>query len=138
MPQDKSPDSVTRISKADIDVILEVNKKAIQIQTEVASQNEEILESLSTIKEEVNYIVNQDKINLKQKLEKIETNTTFVVDQDKLNIKKKIEDLSTQLTKTDANVEKIDKSLFKLYVFLSAGMLSLVLQIIQFLISLKK
>ncbi len=73
MPQDKSPDSVTRISKADIDVILEVNKKAVQIQTEVASQNEEILESLSTIKEEVNYIVNQDKINLKQKLEKIKT-----------------------------------------------------------------
>lgn len=39
-----------RISKHDIDVIMEVNKRSIQVQTEVMAQNEDIADELSDIK----------------------------------------------------------------------------------------
>lgn len=39
-----------RVNKKDVELILEVNKKAIEIETEVADQNEEIIDSLNAIK----------------------------------------------------------------------------------------
>ena len=39
------------VNKKDLDLILEVNKKAIEIETEVAEQNEEVIDGLHTIKE---------------------------------------------------------------------------------------
>jgi len=44
------------IEKRDMDLILEVNKKAVEIQTEVADQNEEIISQLSKIS------ANQEKV----------------------------------------------------------------------------
>lgn len=38
------------VKKQDLELILEVNKKAIEIESEVADQNEEIIASLSDIK----------------------------------------------------------------------------------------
>jgi len=38
------------VRKQDLEFILEVNKKAIEIQTEVAEQNEDIISSLTEIK----------------------------------------------------------------------------------------
>ena len=38
------------VRKKDLDLILEVNRKAIEIETEIAEQNEEIISSLSDIK----------------------------------------------------------------------------------------
>lgn len=38
------------VKKKDLELILEVNKKAIEIQTEVAEQNEEIIDALVDIK----------------------------------------------------------------------------------------
>ncbi len=46
------------IKKKDMELILEVNKKAIEIETEVADQNEEIILSLKEIKKTQ---VDQDK-----------------------------------------------------------------------------
>jgi hypothetical protein len=37
------------LKKKDLDIILEVNKKAIEIETEVAEQNEEIIEALNKV-----------------------------------------------------------------------------------------
>lgn len=51
------------LNKKDLDLILEVNKKAIEIETAVADQNEEILSLLSKIKEK------QDKSD--EKIDKI-------------------------------------------------------------------
>ena len=44
------PSPNDNVRKQDLEFILEVNKKAIEIQTEVAEQNEEIISSLSEIK----------------------------------------------------------------------------------------
>lgn len=38
------------VKKKDLELILEVNKKAIEIESEIAEQNEEIIELLSDIK----------------------------------------------------------------------------------------
>lgn len=38
------------VRKKDLDLILEVNRKAIEIETEIAEQNEEIISTLSDIK----------------------------------------------------------------------------------------
>jgi len=40
------------LKKKDLDLILEVNKKAIDIEMEVVEQNEEVLEHLSDLKKE--------------------------------------------------------------------------------------
>lgn len=55
MPPEKLSDLV---KKHDLEFILEVNRKAIEIETEVAEQNEEIVDSLTQIKKTQ---VDQDK-----------------------------------------------------------------------------
>jgi molybdopterin converting factor small subunit len=51
------------LKKKDLDVILEVNKKAIEIETEVAEQNEEIIDALNKSQENQNAIIKRaDKI----------------------------------------------------------------------------
>ena len=47
----KNYDSDEQINKRDLDVILEVNRKAIEIETSVADQNEEIIDLLNNIKD---------------------------------------------------------------------------------------
>lgn len=69
---DKNPSSFDeRINKKDLEIILEVNKKAIEIETEMVDQNEDIIQSLGElaegqkeIKEKVEKLVKQnDDIN---------------------------------------------------------------------------
>ena len=46
MANDKIVKLADQLSKADLEIVLEVNRKAIEINSEVAGQNEEIIESL--------------------------------------------------------------------------------------------
>ena len=50
-PKISSHDLNENLSKRDLEIILEVNKKAIEIETNVADQNEEIISTLSVLKE---------------------------------------------------------------------------------------
>jgi len=50
-PKISSHDLSEQLNKRDLEIILEVNKKAIEIETNVADQNEEIIGSLSDIKD---------------------------------------------------------------------------------------
>lgn len=49
------------LQKADIDTILSVNKKAIELYTENSEQNEEIIEYLSSIKGDTKTLVEKQK-----------------------------------------------------------------------------
>lgn len=98
---DKIIDIEDRIEKRDLDLILEVNKKAIELETRVAEQNEEIIARLDNISS------NQEK--------EIE------------NQKKLIEQNGKILEAND----KIDKDLFKIRVLYVTGLLTIVAQIIQ-------
>lgn len=59
MPDKDKIIALDQVNKRDLDVILEVNKKAVEIETEVADQNEEIIKLLNESK---NY---QEKIDEK-------------------------------------------------------------------------
>jgi phosphomevalonate kinase len=53
------------LNKRDLEIILEVNKKAIEIETEVAEQNESIISSLEKLTEQ--------QSDIKEKVEKLMT-----------------------------------------------------------------
>lgn len=91
-----------QFNKKDLDMIIEVNKKAIEIETTVADQNEEVIALLTICKDK--------QETMDEKIDKL-------VD-DKL---KKIIDKS----------EDISKDLFKIQVLFVTGLLALVAQIIQ-------
>ncbi len=56
-----------RLNKKDLEIILEVNRKAIEIETEVADQNEDIIKLLSENKEKQEHI--------EEKLDELLTNS---------------------------------------------------------------
>jgi len=102
---DRNPNEA--INKKDLDLIIQVNKKAIQIQTEVVDQNEEIINFLEENKKDHDFIVekaeNLDKINsLESKIDLI-------------------------LKKT----EEFNKDIFKIQVMFASGLLGLIIQLIQ-------
>lgn len=89
------------VNKRDLDLILEVNRKAIEIETAVADQNEEVITLLN----------NNREMHSKTKEE-------FAL----LNIK---------LDKIIKYSEEINKDLFKIQVLFLTGLLSLVVQVVQ-------
>lgn len=102
------------VNKEDLKLILEVNRKAIEIETAGVSQNEEILESLSIIKNN-------------------ESNVTDLLKRIEENEKKS----SEKLEKITEKLNEIDKDLFRIQVLFVSGAISLVIQIIQMFISFK-
>lgn len=105
MANDKShKDNI--ITSTELDYILEVNRKSIQIHTEVAHQNEDILDKL-------------DKLTTKmESIEKLseESNKTLVGPQ-----------------KMEERVENIDKNLFRLMILLGSMGIGLIIEIIKLL-----
>lgn len=55
-----------QINRRDLEVILEVNKKAIEIETNVADQNEEIISLLNQIKEKQTEDIEKSEKIIKQ------------------------------------------------------------------------
>ena len=90
-----------QLKKRDLEVFLEVNRKAIEIETEVVGQNEEIISLLNN-------------------------NKTKQVDVDT-----KLDTINTKLEKLIKQTEEINRDIFKIQVLFITGILSLVIQIIQ-------
>lgn len=89
------------VKKKDLELILEVNKKAIEIEAEVIDQNEAIIEALNQItKTNENIIDNTDKI--------IKTHEEVLKE-----------------------IKIIDRNLFKIQILYISGLLALIGQIIQ-------
>jgi len=107
-------DKVTEsISKKDLDLILQVNKKAIEIKNYVSEQNEEIIQLLQENKEK--QIEFEEKISKLSKIDKIE---------------EKIESLNRQ-------AHDISRDLFKIQVLFVSGVLGFAFQVFQFFTSKK-
>lgn len=109
------PDRIVSISKNDIESILKVNEKAIELQSEVSSQNETIISSLEKIDERA--------INQKEKLEKIDTKLEKIIESNILIAKD--------------NKETKDY-MFKISVLLGSGIVGLIIAIVQLILSIKK
>lgn len=89
------------LKRKDLDLILEVNKKAIEIETEVAEQNEEIIDSLT-------------KIQDTQK----EHASKFESQDDKLD-------------KLIKSTDDTNKDLFRMQVLFVTGLITLIAQIVE-------
>jgi hypothetical protein len=89
------------INKKDLEIILEVNRKAIEIETEVADQNEEII-----------CLLNKSKIKIEE-------------------FDKKLEEHNKKMDKLIDLQESTNKDIFKIKVLFVTGLFSLIIQIIQ-------
>lgn len=69
MTNDKFFDVNEHVKKKDLELILEVNKKAIEIETEMVDQNEEIIEALQSNKETLEDIKEKIEALTKQSTE---------------------------------------------------------------------
>lgn len=93
-----------QINKKDLELILEVNKKAIEVETEVAEQNEEIIDLLNDTKSSHEKMSN------------------------------KINDIEEKVDEIEKSTDKIHKDIFKIQVLFVTGLLSLIVQVIQMFI----
>jgi hypothetical protein len=97
---------VDQINRKDIQVILEVNRKAVEIETVVAEQNEEIISQLEKTHEiQDEHTIKLDKI--------IATNQ------------------EVKLDKLLAMSEEISRSLFRFQVLFITGILGIIAQVIS-------
>lgn len=104
-----------QLDKDDIDLLLEVNKKAIELQTEISNQYEEIIDALEEMDDETS----QNKDNI-EKI--IEVNKNLRDDFDKLS----------------KDIKEIKDSMFKTGVLISAGIVSIIIQIVEIFLHFKK
>jgi GTP-binding protein EngB required for normal cell division len=104
------PSISDHINKKDLELIIEVNRKAIEVETGVADQNEEIISFLTESKEL------NGKMN--DKIDKITKSN------------------DEKLDKVIKQNEELSKEVFKMQVLFITGLISLVIQVVQ--IFLKK
>lgn len=125
MPAEK----LTSISKNDLETILEVNKSAIVLQTQVSNQYEEIIEKLDKNKQmSENYKSDQNRI--KDDLNELKKNSEY-----NHRTQDKIKDDTTEIKKMS---QETKDGVLKLNILMASGLLSLILNIVQLLINLKK
>lgn len=102
-------DGDNNITSSELEYILDVNKKAIEIHIEVEKQNEQILDTL----------------------EKIDNKLLIIIDEQKEQ-KRLAEDTQTALEEeVQEKVDEIEKALFRLSVILSSASIGAILTIIQ-------
>lgn len=114
------------LSRSDLDSIIDVNKKAIELQVEVSAQNEKVIEDLA----ENTKITENIKRDTESTLKELSFNKQDSKDY-KNDILEKIDEIKDK-------VDKLDKNQFKIYVILTTGAIAIVLQIIQLFLNWKK
>ena len=130
------------INRRDLDIILEVNKKSIEIETEVANQNEEIIELLKENIENTRVldqkILAMEKENTKKWEQTIDGQHNIIINtKDAVAIEKTMEtNIKESTAKLEFGLKELEKDIFQLKILFSAGVLSVIAQFIQ--IFLKK
>lgn len=118
------------ISKMDLDLVLEVNKKVVEVQLEVCDQNERLIEGLEEVNKINNAVLQHNEYTHKHIIQQMSTY------KDTLNeIERKVFD---KLEKIEVKIIELDKNQFKIYALLTTGTIAIVLQIIQIVLGLKK
>jgi len=98
---EKSGHPDERLTSRDVDLILEVNRRAIEINNTVSEQNEDIIRRLTESKERIDKML--DKMD---------------------RLYEKSEKMSKQ-------VEDMNKDIFKIQILFATGIASLIIQLIQ-------
>ncbi len=92
------------LKRRDLDIVLEVNRKAIEMGAEVADQNEEIISTLKIIGETAG------------------------------DVEKKIDSLTVKADHLTEKQEKLSRELFRAQVLFISGAVALIAQIVQIFI----
>lgn len=114
------------LSKSDLDSILEVNKKAIEVQIEVASQNEKVIEALEE--------VNEKEDSIKKDIEYLVKDVDTIQD----NIKESKKEIMDKIDSLKKAIDELDRTQFKIHAVLTTGAIAVILQIIQIVLNWKK
>lgn len=109
MVNDKKKIGEENITSSELEYILDVNKKAIEINLEVEKQNEQTLNSLERIEEKIDDITEKQKDHIR------------ITEEIALKLKDDIE----------AKIEEIEKNLFRLVIILGSAGVGTILTIIQ-------
>lgn len=114
------------LSRSDLDTIIEVNKKAIEVQVEVAAQNEKVIEDL------------EENIKINESIKRDAESALRELSSLKQEIKDCKKDILDKVEEVEGKVDELDKSQFKLYALLTTGAIAIILQIIQLFLNFKK
>lgn len=118
------------ITSSELEYILEVNKKSIEINIEVAKQNEQTLSTLDRLEEKVDFIFEKQKDHMRVNEE------GFKIIEEAKDVIDEIKKLSEETNKTlkdaiEKKVEEIEKNLFRLVIILGSAGIGTLLTIIQ-------
>ncbi len=123
--------------KSDFEYILEVNKKAIEINIEVEKQNEQIIECLDDtkltydrIEEKIDYILSSQK---EQKRIADESKTLIEKSKELVEEVQRVAEESNDILKdaVKKKVEDIEKNLFRLIIILGSAGIGTLVTIVQ-------
>lgn len=127
------------ITSQDLRVILDVNKKAIEINIEVEKQNEQVLSILQSLKEDVKDIYLEYN-NFKYSIQEI---GRFVEDIKKAkednrknleSIKNNIDSIEKIVSSIEKKNSEIDKNIFRLVIILSSAGVGIIATLLQSLL----
>ena len=128
----------TGLDKRDLEIILEVNRKSVELETAVAEQNEEIIESLNSISGSITKVETGIHNNLNTKGQTSDSKFQGIdkkIDDAVRDIKKDIadvkKDLESKISDTQKSYSELSKDLFQLKFLLSSGIITLIFQLIQ-------
>lgn len=107
------------ITSQDLEKILEVNAKAVEINVEVEKQNEEILENLNQFQ--------QFSKEASQKIEKLAYQDERIIIMLQ-TILTNLEDLKEILHKNEKQISTLEKSFFRLLIILGSAGVGLIIQ----------
>lgn len=114
------------LSRSDLDAIIDVNKRAIELQIEVAAQNEKVIEDI------------EESIKIGSDIKRDTESTLKELSTLKTDIKEYKKDVTDKIDEVKKKVDELDKSQFKIYALLTTGAIAIILQIIQIIIGWKK
>jgi hypothetical protein len=117
------------ISRRDLEIILEVNKKAIQIHTEVIGQNEEIMERLDEQNEHNNNVHNGVRMALDEYNKKVRE----TLEDSNKHMHNAINDIESKVDRMLIKQEESGKEIFKTQLLFVVGILGIIAQFIQML-----
>lgn len=118
------------VTSSELEYILDVNKKAIEIHIEVEKQNEQILNSLEEIDEKLDSIVEKQREHLRMTEDgkKMVEDGKETIDE----IKKLAEETHKAIKdEIEKKVEEIEKNLFRLVIILGSAGVGTLLTIVQ-------
>lgn len=127
------------LTSQDLQVILDVNKKAIEINIEVEKQNEQVISLLESLKDDIKEIYvehNNFKYNV-QDIARFIEDIKKIKEENKKNldeVKKTLDFFTKSIEEIEKKSSEMDKNIFRLVIILGSAGVGMIITLIQTLI----